>query len=288
MAILDALKRRHNFTATECEIADYVMAHPDEVVEMRINDLADATYTSTATVARLCRKLGVEGYREFRVSLAREVEASRQQTLDVNPDLPFIEGNNTQQIMRSIGGLTKQAVDACMITVSFSDVRKAARMIRGARHIALYAVGDSYISTTSLANLLLKIGIVTYSPIQNGDSVVATQILGPQDLAIIVTYSGGLLDKLANELQILRSRGCKTILITSSVESAERIAGLECLLTLPAGETSRGSVATYYSQACIRYVLDSIYGECFAQDWLGSKALRESFAEHDVYKREDA
>lgn len=283
MAILDALRRRHNFTSTECEIADFVMTHPDDVVDMRINDLADATYTSTATVARLCRKLGVDGYREFRVSLAREVEASRQQTLDVNPDLPFFEGSNTQQIMRSIGALTKQAVDSCMTTVSFSDIRKAARMIRGARHVALYAVGDSYVSTIGLTNLLIKIGIVTYSPIQNGDSVVATQILGPQDLAIIVTYSGGLLDKLSNELQILRSRGCKTILVTSSMESAERIAGLECLLLLPEGETRRGSVATYYSQTCIRYVLNCVYGECFAQDWQGSKALRESFKENDIY-----
>lgn len=44
-------------------------------------------------------------------------------------------------------------------------------------------------------------------------------------------------------------------------------------------------MATYYSQACIRYVLNCIYGECFAQDWQGSEALRESFVENDVYKQ---
>jgi DNA-binding MurR/RpiR family transcriptional regulator len=96
----------------------------------------------------------------------------------------------------------------------------AARLIRGAKKVALYAVGDSYVTLQGFANLLLKIGIVTYSGNLNGDSVVATQILGPTDVAVIVTYSGGLVNKFAHEIQLLRSQGRKTILVTASAAYA--------------------------------------------------------------------
>ena len=283
MAVLDALKRMEGFTNAEKDLARYVLDHLDEVTQMNIGELSGATYTSNATVVRLCRKLGLEGYRDFRIELARDVEADRASVLNVNPDFPFIEGSGTQQIIHSMANLTKQAVDACLGTITGHDVRTAARLIRGAKKVALYGVGDSYVTLTSFANLLLKIGIISYSGDLNGDSVVATQILGPSDVAVFATYSGGLLDKFANELKLLRSKGCKVILITSNAAAAKRIAGLECLLLLPEGETTRGSVATYYSQSCIRFALNCVYGDCFALSWEESMQLREAFAKNDVY-----
>lgn len=286
MAVLDALRRMEGFTNAEKDLARYILDHLDDAVQMNIGDLSAATYTSNATVVRLCRKLGLDGYRDFRVALARDVEADRTSALDVNPDLPFIEDSSTQQIIHSVANLTKQAVDACLGTITSHDVRTAARLVRGAKKVALYGVGDSWVTLEGFANLLLKIGIVSYPGNLNGDSVVASQILGPADVAVIATYSGGLLNELDNEMQLLRRRGCKTILITADAAAARRIAGLECLLLLPEGEKTRGSVATYYSQSCIRFVLNCVYGECFAQGWKDNMALRESFAQNDQYLEE--
>lgn len=283
MAAIDALKRMQDFTHAEQEIARYVLDHLDDVAQMNIGELSDATYTSTATVVRLCRKLGLAGYRDFRIELAREVEVARVGSFDVNPDLPFFEGSGTQQIIHSIANLTKQAVDACVGTIDGHNVRKAARLIRGAHKVALYGVGDTWVTLAGFANLLLKIGIVSYSGNLNGDSVVATQILGPADVAVIATYSRGLLDKFSSEFRILRSKGCKTVLITSNAAMGERMAGTDCLLLLPEGEKTRGNVATYYSQASIRFVLNCVYGECFSQGWHESVKLREAFSRNDAY-----
>ena len=283
MAVLDALKRMEGFTNAEKDLARYILDHLDDVTQMNIGELSGATYTSNATVVRLCRKLGLDGYRDFRIELARDAEADRSSVLSVNPDLPFVEGGGAQQVIHSVANLTKQAVDACLGTITGHDVRTAARLIRGAKKVALYGVGDSCVTLEGFANLLLKIGIVSYSGNLNGDSLVATQILGPGDVAVIATYSGGLLDKFANEFALLRSKGCKTILITANAASARRIAGLECLLMLPEGETTRGSVATYYSQSCIRFVLNCVYGDCFALGWEENMRLRESFVQNDPY-----
>lgn len=143
MAALDALRRMDGFTNAEKDLAHYILDHLDDVAQMNIGTLSEATYTSNATVVRLCRKLGLDGYRDFRIALARDVEADRASMLNVNPDFPFIEGEGTQQIIHSVANLTKQAVDACLGTITGHDVRKASRLIRGAKKVALYGVSST-------------------------------------------------------------------------------------------------------------------------------------------------
>ena len=40
---------------------------------MSAGELADASYTSKATVVRLCQKLGLTGYQEFKIRLVEEM-----------------------------------------------------------------------------------------------------------------------------------------------------------------------------------------------------------------------
>jgi DNA-binding MurR/RpiR family transcriptional regulator len=54
---------------TEMEIYNYINANLDKVVYMRIRELADATFVSTTTILRFCKKFGCQGYSDFRVRL---------------------------------------------------------------------------------------------------------------------------------------------------------------------------------------------------------------------------
>lgn len=53
----------------DLEIYKYVAAHIDEVVYMRIRELAQETHSSTASILRFCRKFGCEGFSEFKIKL---------------------------------------------------------------------------------------------------------------------------------------------------------------------------------------------------------------------------
>ena len=50
------------------------MNHLDLLEELSINDLAKKTYTSNATIIRLCRKTGYSGYKALKVDLIKERE----------------------------------------------------------------------------------------------------------------------------------------------------------------------------------------------------------------------
>ena len=267
MALLNALRIKRGFTDTEEALADYILEHTDEVTEMNIGTLSASAHTSNAAVVRLCRKLGLDGYRDFRITLARELERARSQVFDVNPDKPFIEGANTRDILSSIAALSRQAIDASYAMVNASSIRKAARLMQGARRIVYYAIGDTAVTVEGFSNLLLKLGIVCTNGIQHDDANIVTQMLDARDLAIVVTHSGVLVDSHPSAIKTLRERGCKMVLITSNQDLESRLAGTDCVILIPEGETRLGRVATFFSQECIRYVLNCIYSEVFALNW---------------------
>ena len=287
MTVIEALQRKHRFTTTEEMLADFVLAHPNEVVAMSASQLAKAAHTSISAIVRLCSKLGSDGYRSFNVTLARELERRSVQRIDINPDEPFLEGASTQEVIDSVAALTKQAVDAAHDTVRAQDIRTAARFVRLARRVVIYANGDTRISAIGFSNLMLKLGVVCSLGDQYGEATSMAYTLSPNDVALFVSYSGGLIDasaySLERELDIVRKSGCKTIFITSDETIEEHAGKADCVIVLPQSETRKGRIANYYSQTTIRYVLNCIYGEVFAHNWEGNIAARDRYASTDVW-----
>ena len=280
MAVIELLTQAHGFTNTEKDIASYVLANPDDVTTMTIGELAEAAFVSPASIVRLCHKLGVEGYRDFRIELAADLERGRSGDTDINPDTPFLEGQGTREVMSSIANLKRLAIERCYSMIPTHVIQKAARLVLGARRIALFAIGDSEISCEGFSNLLIKIGVMCHTANQHGDSLAVSTGLGPQDLAILVTYSGSLLNGMRHEIRVLREHRCKLVVISSDQDIPNCIAGIDCFVCLPSGESVHGKIATFFAQTCIRYVLDCIYGECFSRNYRDNVTRAEEFASH--------
>ena len=71
--LLEKLREEKQFTSHEKTVADYILEHLRQVPSMSAGELADASYTSKATVVRLCQKLGLTGYQEFKIRLVEEI-----------------------------------------------------------------------------------------------------------------------------------------------------------------------------------------------------------------------
>ncbi|MFB9886097.1 SIS domain-containing protein [Balneatrix alpica] len=56
---------------SEQKVADYVLEHPQDVIHMRIVDLAAEAKVSEPTVVRFCRALNFDGFQDFKLCLAQ-------------------------------------------------------------------------------------------------------------------------------------------------------------------------------------------------------------------------
>jgi len=61
---------------SERKVAEYILANPDEIIHMRIVDLATEAQVSEPTVVRFCRAVGCSGFQEFKLNLAQQLASS--------------------------------------------------------------------------------------------------------------------------------------------------------------------------------------------------------------------
>ena len=78
-----------SFFEAEKKIADYIMEHKAQAVDMTVGELARASGTSDATVSRFCRRCGFKGFQSLKLALAREVLREEQDSRKVNAAHPF-------------------------------------------------------------------------------------------------------------------------------------------------------------------------------------------------------
>jgi len=67
-----------HFRRSEQKVARFVLRNPEEVIHMRIVDLATEATVSEPTVVRFCRALGCNGFQDFKLQLAQMLASGSQ------------------------------------------------------------------------------------------------------------------------------------------------------------------------------------------------------------------
>ncbi len=67
---------RQKLRKSEQKVADFVLAQPNEVIHMRIVDLASEANVSEPTVVRFCRALNYDGFQDFKLTLAQALASN--------------------------------------------------------------------------------------------------------------------------------------------------------------------------------------------------------------------
>ena len=67
-----------SFNQLEMDVYNYIISNEEKVVYMKVRELAEAVHVSTTTILRFCKKVGCEGYSEFRLKLKQEVSSKEK------------------------------------------------------------------------------------------------------------------------------------------------------------------------------------------------------------------
>ena len=67
MRLLRKMQEPERFSPAEQNMINYILSHKREMAELSIRELAEKTYSSPAGIFRLCQKLGLKGYNEFKL-----------------------------------------------------------------------------------------------------------------------------------------------------------------------------------------------------------------------------
>lgn len=102
----------------ELSVYQFLMDHPDQVKYMKIRELAEAAHVSTTTVMRFCKKMGCDGYMEFRLQLKQYLQESKKRQAvseDATEIIDCLKKISTEEFEKQIEDLVQVIYDASRV-----------------------------------------------------------------------------------------------------------------------------------------------------------------------------
>ncbi|RRJ64415.1 MurR/RpiR family transcriptional regulator [Paenibacillus oralis] len=265
MKILTLLKEMRGFTPNEQSIAAYVLQHPENCLSLSIHELARAAFTSHSAVVRLTRKLGLAGFKEFKIKLAQELQQSLQQISGVDPNLPFQVHESSIQVAKGMAELLKETIEKTFVLLDDELLNRSAEMLNRAKRIFIFALGDSQIRAQSFQNKLIKINKYAIIATELAEWAHHTVNMTPEDCAVFLTYhnKSPIYLKAARHL---KNSGAPILTITSSARSELAALSTICI-QVPNDELSYAKIGTFSSQIAFEYVLNVLYSCIYKIDY---------------------
>lgn len=230
-------------TKTEKKVIDGILnIPPEEIIYLSITDLAARLKVAEATLVRFCKKLGYNGFQDFKLHLSQEAMSTERSMADCT----------TQRI-------AMQMVDAINITsrsINYEECLRIASLMINSGKICAFGVGNSAITAMEISNVLARIGMmVTYTPDPHLQAMI-TSNLGENDTVILISVSGSTKD-IIDVAEVAKHNGVKIVVITCHDHSPiAKYADHILFSTRREAPYEGGSVSTIVS---ISYIINVLY-----------------------------
>ncbi|MGN0975149.1 MAG: MurR/RpiR family transcriptional regulator [Gemmiger sp.] len=265
MLTVDKLNLKENMSDGERSIADYLLSKGREIAKYSTRGLAEATYTSPATVIRLCKKLGFSGFDAFKAEFLKELEYLEREPGAVDFNFPFEEGDSPMKVANRISSLYAQTIQDTMSLLRYDELKKAVALLKYHSDIHVFSAGTAINQAESFREKMLKIGKRVFISNNLNYQLYEAGCLGAQDAAIIISYSG----ETRQIVQIAKEcRRCGTPIIALTSFSENTLSHYAaCKLTLSTKESIYCNLGDYSSHLSVSLLLDILYSAFFLQNY---------------------
>jgi RpiR family carbohydrate utilization transcriptional regulator len=176
---------------SERKVADYVLAHADQVIHMRIVDLAQEARVSEPTVVRFCRAIDCSGFQNFKLELARYLA---HYSLETN--WPPIEQFNLDE-KDSAREYTFKVFDALRDTllrvrgaIDIAAIEAAVAELAKARRVEFYGFGASSAVAIDAQHKFFRLQISSAAYSDPHIQAMSALSLSDQDVVVAISQSG--------------------------------------------------------------------------------------------------
>jgi DNA-binding MurR/RpiR family transcriptional regulator len=199
----------------EARVAAELDADPLAAARLTITELAGQTSTSTATVARIARRLGYPGYPALRLALA----ALGDRTGAALPlDSGVADDDPMPTVLRKLAAFESEQLAGTAELVDGDTLEAVVEAMAGGRRIDVYGIGASGLVAQDLAAKLGRIGLLCIAHPERDAAMVSAALLRPGDVAIGISHSGETAG-VVHPVRAARAAGAVTVAVTGASRS---------------------------------------------------------------------
>jgi RpiR family carbohydrate utilization transcriptional regulator len=240
-----------SLSPSEGAVARFVLANPSLPVHLGIEEFARRAGVSTASITRFCQRLGLNGFKDFKLALASDVAHSvAALPQDINASDSPIE------IARKVFLADQQAIQETLSLLDEGVFTRMVEMLEAAAQIQVYGVGSSAPIADDAYYRFLRIGLPAHVVTDSHMQAVSAALLGHGNVAFVISHTGRTSETLA-AARNAKASGATVLGLTSFMNTPLTEMADECLITAT-GETAF-RVEAMASRIAHLSVIDALY-----------------------------
>lgn len=258
--LIHKIEKTH-FSPSESIIIDYILKKGKDIKNMTIAQIANETYTSSPLFIRIAKKLGFDGWNEFKEAYLKELDyLYLNQEVDAN--IPFVVNDDIMYIAYNLCVLERETIQDTYSLISHDDLQKAIRLLRDCKYIDVYSrsVHMHIVRSFQERMYILRRHVQLCSL---SDELDSTYLMSDQNhCAIIISYSGHA-PHIKHLIETLRKKQTSIIAITN-LEDNELSLLADVTLRMSSRELIYTKIADFASSLSLKYILDILYSCIFS------------------------
>ena len=259
------LKENKELSKNERILADYILKHPEDVLKMSSKDLGKECFVSTATVYRLCDKLGLSGFSDLKIKITSSLDDYRKSNEDFNFDFPVNQFQTHYEIIQKIKEDYEQTLNLTANLFSLDQLRLIASAMEKSQIIDVYTSAGNINFALNFQFQMQEIGIQVNVPVDEYQQRLIAASSNENHLAIIITFGGrGILsDILPRILHKVKT----PIVLISSYDYTFKDLDPDYQLYISPYENHYKKISSFSTRLSILYILDVLYTCYFKLDY---------------------
>ncbi len=187
-ALLCLRECRNAISPTERSIADYLLEHPESAMECNIHELAERTFSSPSTIIRMCRRVGFEGYKEFRQSVTYEMALRKQSEEEEQKEIA--RSDHMEDIIEKVTYKNIISLEDTRNLLEAEVLEKCVDLICSCRTVLLYGLGASLCAAQDAYLKFLRLNKPCAINADWHAQLLQARNASAEDLGLVFSYSG--------------------------------------------------------------------------------------------------
>lgn len=234
------------------------MNHKEAILNSTIQDLEKEVFVSKSAIHRFCKKIGLNGFNDLKIELAKEEKMEEENLVDAN--VPFYEKDQSKEIANKLMDLYKSTIQDTYKCLDAKRMDEIAKIIIGATYVDVYAIGHNENIAQNFKQKMLNIGKIVNCPSAYYEQSLITLASNSDHVAIILSYSGAYWSSQLCEQ--LRKKQVPVILVTRAGVKDEACDNVYHLF-ISDHENLQNRISQFSSHIAMQYIMDVLYGAIY-------------------------
>lgn len=262
--ILEKIAQDYRLNDNDLYLAQYIIDHSEEVVQLSTHQLAKNTYTSATAVVRFVKKLGFMNYNDFKIHIHSFLSQYYLKNMEILSHESLFSVK--EKLSEIEVGIIKQTENM----ISLDVLGKVMSYISQNQYLDIIANDTNACIGEYASHLLLSTGKIT-TVYQNEDKQLWLSLNVDSSHTVIMISKYGKDKHLLNIADILIKRKIPFIIITSHKENA--LAKKQAVLLYGVIHDEFESLKDMIFYISLKYIFDLIYSILISDNLQQAKEL---------------